>query len=214
LAAKEKAAGVKVQEEASQKKLTRRRQGTKPAHELDEYAGDYFHPGYGDLKVILENGEIHFTFNGITTPLEHWHYETFNGKRAGDPTFEDMKLTFRTDVNGNVAALETPFEPTLDAIVFDKKASAHLFNPEYLQQFVGKYQLATQILTIGLKGNSLTLYVPGGTEMDLVPQVGDEFVLKQVRIISMKFKLDKEGNVIAMELFQPDGVYEAKRVNE
>jgi CubicO group peptidase (beta-lactamase class C family) len=214
LAAKEKAAGQKVEEEAGKKKLTRRREGTTPAHDLDEYTGEYFHPGYGDLKVFLESGEIHFTFNGITTPLEHWHYETFNGKRADDPTFEDMKLTFRTDVNGLVSQLATPFEPTLDAIVFEKKPSAQLFDPDFLQQFVGKYQLATQTLTISLKGNSLSFYVPGGTEMDLVPQVGDEFVLKQVKIVSLKFKLDDEGNVTTLEIIQPNGVFEAKRIKD
>ncbi len=212
--AKEKTAGEEVQKEARQKKHTRKKSGTKPAHELEEYTGGYFHPGYGDLKVFLENGEILFTYNGITTPLEHWHYETFNGKRADDPTFEDMKLNFRTDVNGSVAGLEAPFEPTLDAMVFDKKPNARLFDPAYLQQFVGKYQLATQTLTIGLKGNSLTLFIPGGEELDLVPQVGDEFILKQVKIVSLRFKLNAEGSVVALELFQPDGVYEAKRVND
>jgi CubicO group peptidase (beta-lactamase class C family) len=212
--AKEKASGEEVRKEASQKKQTRRKQGTKPAHEIGEYAGDYFHPGYGDLKVFLKNEEIFFTYNGITTPIEHWHYETFSGKRADDPTFEDMKLTFRTDVNGNVAGLEAPFEPTLDEIMFAKKPNARLFDPDYLQQFVGKYQLATQIFIIGLKGNSLTIFSPGGAEMDLVPEVGDEFTIKQVRIVSLKFKTDEQGQVVALELFQPDGVYEAKRINE
>lgn len=213
-AAKEKSAGEEAQKEARQKKETRRKSGTKPAHESEEYTGDYFHPGYGDLKVFLEEGEILFTYNGITTPLEHWHYETFNGKRADDPTFEDMKLTFRTDVNGNVASLEAPFEPTLDEIVFEKKPDARLFDPDYLQQFVGKYRLATQTLTINLKGKSLTAFIPGGDEMDLVPQVGDEFVLEQVKIISLRFKTDEKGNVVALELFQPDGVYEAKRLED
>lgn len=213
-AAKEKAAGEEVQKEAQQKKHTRRKSGTKPVHELEEYTGDYFHPGYGDLKVFLGKEEILFTYNGITTPLDHWHYETFNGKRADDPTFEDMKLTFRTDVNGYVVSLEAPFEPTLDAMVFHKKPNARLFDPEYLQQFVGKYQLATQTFTISLKGDRLTLNIPGGVEMDLVPQVGDEFTLKQVKIVSLRFKFDAEGNVVALELFQPDGVYEAKRIND
>ena len=213
-AAKEKAAGEEVQQEAKQKKHTRRKSGTKPAHELEEYTGDYFHQGYGNLKVFLKNEEVCFTYNGITTPIEHWHYETFNAKRADDPTFEDMKLTFRTDVNGNVAALEAPFEPTLDAIVFDKKPDARLFDSSYLQQFVGKYQLATQTLNINIKGNGLTLYIPGGAELNLVPQVGDEFILKQVKIVSLRFKFDDEGKVVALELFQPDGVYEAKRIDD
>jgi hypothetical protein len=213
-AAKQKTAGEEIQKEASQKKHTRKKPGTKPAHEFEEYIGDYFHPGYGDLKVFVKNGEIVFTYNGITTPLEHWHFETFNGKRADDPTFEDMKLTFRTDVDGHVASLEIPFEPTLEAMVFEKKPDARLFDRTFLQQFVGKYQLATQTLTINLKGDRLTLYIPGQSELDLVPQVGDEFTLKQVKIVSLKFKVDSEGKVVALELFQPDGVYEAKRVND
>ncbi len=213
-AAKEKAVGEKVAEEAREKKETRRKPGTKPAHALEAYTGDYFHPGYGDLKVFQKNGEIAFVYNGITTPLEHWHYETFNGKRADDPTFENMKLTFRTDVNGNVAALEAPFEPTLEDIIFEKKPDARLFDPDYLRQFVGKYQLATQTLTISLKGDGLILYIPGRDGIDLVPQVGDEFVLKQVKIVSMRFKTDEKGDVVALELFQPDGVYEATRIKD
>jgi hypothetical protein len=125
-----------------------------------------------------------------------------------------MKLTFRTDVNGYVVGLEAPFEATLDAMVFEKNPNARLFDPAYLRQFEGKYQLATQTFTISLKGNSLTFFAPGGAEMDLLPQVGEEFVLKQVKIVSLKFKFDAEGKVIAIEIFQPDGVYEAKRVND
>lgn len=213
-AAERKAKGEEAEEKAKQKKHIRRKSGTKLAHKLEEYTGDYSHPGYGDLKVFLQKRQLHFTYNGITTPLEHWHYETFNGKQADDPTFEDMRLTFRTDVNGNVASLEAPFEPTLDPIAFQKKPDARFFDPEYLQQYVGKYQLVDQVITINLKGNSLTAFVPGGTELDLIPEIGDEFTLKQVKIISLKFKTDEKGQVIGLELFQPDGVYEAKRIED
>jgi len=213
-AAERKAKGEEAEKEAKQKKQTRQRSGTKPAHRLEEYIGDYTHPGYGDLKVFLQKRQLHFTYNGITTPLEHWHYETFNGKRADDPTFEDMRLTFRTDVNGNVASLEAPFEPTLDPVAFKKKPDAKLFDPEYLQQFVGKYQLVDQVITINLKGESLTAFVPGGREIDLVPEIGDEFTLKQIKIISLKFKTDDKGQVIGLELYEPDAVYEAKRIED
>ncbi len=213
-AAERKTKGEEAQEEAKQKKHTRRKSGTKPAHKLEEYTGEYHHPGYGDLEVVLQKRQLHFTYNGITTPLEHWHYETFYGKRADDPVFEDMKLTFRTDVKGNVASLEAPFEPTLDPIAFEKKPDARLFDPEYLQQFVGKYQLINQVITIDLKGNSLTAFIPGGTELDLIPEIGDEFILKQVKIISLKFKTDEKGRVTGLELYQPDGVYEAKRIED
>ncbi|MGD8536091.1 MAG: serine hydrolase, partial [Candidatus Aminicenantes bacterium] len=87
------AKGKDMQKEAEEKKATRRITGTVHAHDMADYAGDYAHPGYGDLKVLLEESHLAFTYNGITTPLEHWHYETFNAKRAEDPTFEDTKIT-------------------------------------------------------------------------------------------------------------------------
>ncbi|UCE42839.1 MAG: hypothetical protein JSV17_07795 [Candidatus Aminicenantes bacterium] len=48
----------------------------------------------------------------------------------------------------------------------------------------------------------------------MVPQAGDGFILKQAKIVGLKFKFDNEGNVVARELFQPDGVYETKRIND
>jgi CubicO group peptidase (beta-lactamase class C family) len=213
-AAENKAKGQKVQEEAEQKKQIRRISGTQLAHKLDDYFGDYSHPGYGELTVFKKSDGLFFTYNGITTPLEHWHYETFNGKRTDDPTFEDMKLTFRTDINGFVAFLEAPFEPSLEAIIFEKKPNAQLFDPDYLQQFAGKYKLVNQTITIGLKGNTLTLFVPGQPIYDLEPGLGDEFILKQYRSISLKFKFDEKGQVSGVVFYQPNGVFDAERVND
>jgi CubicO group peptidase (beta-lactamase class C family) len=213
-AAKSKAKGEEAGKEAEKKKVTRRIPGTKPAHKLGDYAGDYNNPGYGDLKVFVQDNALAFTYNSITTPLEHWHYETFNGKRADDPTFEDMKLTFGTDVNGNVAQIEAPFEPTLEPIVFNKKPDPRLFDPAYLQKFVGKYLLIEQVITISLKGNVLTANIPGSQELELVPGLGDEFTLKQMKIVSLRFKTDEKGTVTAIELSQPGGVFEAKRVEK
>ncbi len=211
-AAKRKAEGEEAEKKAKQKKQIRRKPGTKLSHKIEEYAGDYSHPGYGELKVFLKDNRLAFTYNGITTPLDHWHYETFNGGKADDSTFEDMKLTFRTDVNGNVASLVASFEPSTDDIVFKNKPDARLFDPEYLKQFAGKYQLLSQTFTVSLKGNGLTLYVPGQPVYDLVPDLGGDFFLKQYKIISLEFILDDKGNVTGLELNQPNGVFDAKRI--
>lgn len=213
-AAENKAKGEEAGKAAEKKKTTRRKPDTKPDHSLEEYLGDYNHPGYGDLNVFVQEGKFFFTYNGITTPLEHWHFETFNGGTADDPTFKDMKMTFRTDVNGYVSSLEVPFEATLEAIVFKKKPDARLYDPEYLQQFVGKYKLITQTLTVSLKGNGLVISIPGQPALDLVPGFGDEFTLKQVKIISLRFIIDDQGSVKALELIQPSGIYEAERIKE
>jgi CubicO group peptidase (beta-lactamase class C family) len=210
-AAKRQAEGEAVGKKAEEKKATRRRPGTVPAHKLDEYAGDYRHPGYGDLKVTLKGSQLGFIYNSIATPLAHWHYETFNGGKAEDPAFEDMKLTFRTDVNGNVVGIAIPFEPSLDDIYFDKKPDARLSDPAYLKSLVGAYTLASQTVTVSLKGNGLTIYVPGQPVYDLVPEVGGEFSLKQAKIIRVRFQEDAKAQVTGVEVSQPGGVFEYKR---
>ncbi|MCR4397251.1 MAG: DUF3471 domain-containing protein, partial [Candidatus Saccharicenans sp.] len=169
-----------VGEKAEQKAQARKIKGTRPAHSLEEYAGTYVHPGYGEVKVTLKDKSLSFTYNGITTPLEHWHYETFNGLQAEDPTFKDMKLTFQTDVNGNVAAVAAPFEPTADLIVFQKKPDEKYYNPTFLKKFAGKFTLLDQVISVDLKGDILTMTVPGQPVYELVPVPGDEFTLKQI----------------------------------
>ena len=204
--------GQDLAKQAEKKKFARRIPLTKLAHGLGSYAGDYFHPGYGVLQVLLKGGRLSFTYNGITTPLEHWHYETFNGVKGSDPTFEDFKLLFRTDVNGRVNALEAQMEPTLAAIVFDKKPASRLLDPVYLQKFCGSYSLLERVLTVSLKGNSLKIVIPGQPEYDLLPGLDEEFTLKQAKIVSIRFKTDAKGKVVALETIQPNGIFEAKRV--
>jgi CubicO group peptidase (beta-lactamase class C family) len=213
-AAKRKAEGEEAEKKAKGKKHVRQKPGTKPAHKLEEYVGDYEHPGYGEIKVFLKDNKLTFTYNGITTPLEHWHYETFNGGEADDPTFKDSKLTFRTDAKGNVAEITAPFEPSTDEIIFNKKPDARFFDPEYLKQFTGQYKFLSQTFTVNLKGESLTLHVPGQPLYDLVPDLGGEFFFKQFKIISLRFIMDEQGNVTKFEMYQPSGVFEAERITE
>ena len=210
-AAKKLAEGEAVGKKAEEKKTTRRRPGTVPAHKLDEYVGDYRHPGYGDLKVTLKGTQLDFTYNVITTPLGHWHYETFNGGKAEDPTFKDMKLTFRTDVNGNVVGVAIPFEVSLDDIYFVKKPDARLSDPAYLKTLLGSYTLVSQTVTVSLKGDLLTLFIPGQPVYDLVPEVGGEFSLKVAKVVRVRFLEDAKGQVTGLEVSQPGGVFEYKR---
>jgi CubicO group peptidase (beta-lactamase class C family) len=210
-AAKKIAAGREVGKKAEENKTARRRPGTVPAHKLEEYAGDYRHPGYGDLEVTLKAGQLGFVYNGIATPLSHWHFETFNGGKAEDPAFEDMKLTFRTDANGYVVGVSIPFEASVDDIYFTKKPDARQSDPAYLKTLLGNYALPTQTVTVGLKGDVLTLSIPGQPVYELVPEVGGEFSLKAAKVVRLRFLADAKGQVTVVEISQPGGVYEYKR---
>jgi CubicO group peptidase (beta-lactamase class C family) len=210
-AAKRRAVAEAAGKEARKKKEVVRVPGTHPAHKVEDYAGDYEHPGYGVLKVDLHEGHLETTYNGITTALEHWHYETFNGMKAADDTFEDMKYTFQTDAQGFVSALSVPFEPSVKDIVFTKKPDARLFDAEYLKRFLGSYELPNQVATVSLKSNSLVMQVGPQLPQELVPTVGGDFALKQARIVTLHFVSDPKGDVTAVEFRQPNGVFTAKR---
>ena len=213
-AAKEIERGREIEKKAQEKGLERRIEDTSPTHSLKEYTGVYRHPGYGELNVFLKNEQLHFVFNQIITPLEHWHYETFNGQRGTDPTFEDMKIIFRTDINGRVSALEAPFEPTLEEIKFQKQPDPKYYDPSYLSRFTGTYNLGVQTLQVNLKGDILTLIIPGQPEYELIPDLGGEFILDRAKAIRVSFKTDETGSAKALMVIQAGGVYQAEKVKQ
>jgi len=197
--------------EGEKKKEVTRVQGTQPSHKLEDYVGDYEHPGYGVLKVALRDGKLEATFNNIATPLEHWHYDTFNGGKAKDPTFSNMKYLFQTDVNGYVAKVSAQFEPSVKEIVFAKKPDARLFDPAYLSRYAGAYDLMGQTINVSLKGAALVAVIGGQPPVDLVPALSGDFTFKQVQVVSLHFIMDDKGNAASFELRQPGTVLTAKR---
>jgi hypothetical protein len=54
---------------------------TSPALPLEQYAGRYTDPLYGELNVTVENKKVLVSLNNIVkATLEHWHYDTFRGE--------------------------------------------------------------------------------------------------------------------------------------
>lgn len=104
--------------QADEETAAPRVEGTKPAHPLAEYAGEYVHPSYGLIAIAMKGDRLEVDYKGFVSPLEHWHFETFN-LAAGD--LEGQKLTFRTDAAGKVASVSGAFEPAVDDIVFKRR---------------------------------------------------------------------------------------------
>jgi len=200
--------------EAKKKKESVRRSGTKPAHPLEEYAGDYEHPGYGALTVELRDGKLVAIFNGIRATLDHWHYEVFNAPKAdNDPALVDInwKLQFQTNVKGDVDAVAVPLEPSVKPIVFAKRPDKKLSDPDYLKRFEGEYELAGQTATIRLQGHALIFQQAGGPPVELIPDRNDEFNLKKTPGVSVRFVTDAQGKVNEIAVSTDDGVFTARR---
>ena len=188
-----------------------RKRGTHPSHSLNEYMGDYIHPGYGTVTLKEVNGQLQATFNSFTYILEHWHYDTFVvSKETEDKLISNagMKLTFRLSLQGDVEELLIPFEPSVSDIIFKKKPQDALAR---LQQFVGSYEIYHYTIEIALRNQMLCALIPGQPVYELIPVGDNEFTVKSLKGYTVRFL--NHGMDLAQEvlLIQPYGTYSAKR---
>ncbi len=73
--------GEKEEKDFEAKRVT----NTNPTKPLDEYAGKYTDPLYGELEIAVVNGALAFTANNfLKATLSHWHYDTFRGMYEKD----------------------------------------------------------------------------------------------------------------------------------
>lgn len=197
----------KAAQEAEAREDEGRKKGTKPAHALDEYAGVYTHPSYGDLRIERQGNGLAVSYNALQkTPLEHWHYEVWNlteGEGKG------TKINFQTNAQGDVDRLSLPLEPAVAEIVFTRKPTQ--LTAEQLRRFVGEYELPGAVATVELQaGDRLTVTVLGQPTYELLPYRANELKLKGLTGYSLRFE-EENGVVTAASFVQPNGTFRAKR---
>lgn len=186
--------------------------GTKPSHKLEDYVGEYEHPAYGILSVSLKDGKLVGSLHGITGALEHWHYDVFKMSVEDIPGEQSMLLTFETNSRGDIDKLHAPLEPMVDEIVFERLPDKKLSDPQFLQRFVGKYELMGETMSISLKGDhTLVITVQGQPPYDLRPYRGTEFMFKDLDGFAVEFTMDGD-KVKEMIIKQPNGIFTAKPV--
>ena len=122
-----------------------------------------------------------------------------------------MKISFSSDVQGNVASIAVPFEPNVKDILFARTASDEMRQKSFLEQFVGKYRsLETQIIDVVLKDDMLTIAMMSAPEMELEPYQGTEFKVKGAPA-SIEFKLE-DGKVTGADMLQGGAVFNAEKI--
>lgn len=204
--------GRSLLKESEEKSKATRKANTKPSHILSDYVGEYYNPGYGSIKISMQGDKLEMSFNNIVTPLEHWHYDVFNGIKTGkDDTFDGFKLMFQSDIKGNIATISAPFEPAVKNILFTKKADARLSDLNYIKNFVGEYDLNGTVLTVSLEADQLKLLVPGQPLYTLVPTVGNEFALKDYEAITTSFEGNDKEPASVLVINQDGAIFSAKR---
>ena len=201
--------GEAAEEEAKKKGYTPRKPNTRPSRELAEYAGDYQHPGYGVVRITQESGELRFAFNSASGPVKHFHYDVFEVPEDPRNPLQRTKIAFHGNIQGEIDRLSAPLESNTGEIIFTRLPAR--IDRQVLETLTGGYLVGPMTATVALKGESLTLTVPGQPTYDLVPVRGLMFNLKGLTGFSVEFKKDPSGAVIEMAVFQPNATFVAKR---
>jgi CubicO group peptidase (beta-lactamase class C family) len=191
------------------KRVEDRIRRTRPSHPLADYAGTYAHPGYGQMRVDLDNGRLVATYNGMELPLKHYHYDTF------ELTYERFeftaKVTFAADHRGEIAQIAAPLEPTVRDIIFARVPDETMTDPAFLEPLCGTYEFMGTPVVVSFKGDALQVAIPGQPEYVLTPVKGTEFAVRGLSGFSVTFNVDAEGSVTDALLNQMGAVFVAKR---
>ncbi|MBN2409078.1 MAG: serine hydrolase [Candidatus Aminicenantes bacterium] len=205
---KMKAEGEKTKKEADKD----RQLNTKPSHPLEDYAGEYAHPGYGTLSVTKEGDNLKARYNGKDFGLSHYHYDVFEFKDLFEGEGRGTKVTFGLDIKGNVMTATVQLEPAVKDIVFSRLPDKAMSERSFLEKFCGQYELQGQLFTVQIKGgNTLVVQVPGQPEIELVPYKGTEFTFKGMPNAAIEFVLDESGAAVEAKLKQAGAVLTAPK---
>jgi Domain of unknown function (DUF3471)/Beta-lactamase len=190
-----------------------RRLNTRPGHDLADYAGDYDHPGYGRITIAHAEGTLSWAYRGMSEPLAHRHYDTFELPEAPDRLLPDrLTISFSTDREGNIASLAAPFEPLVKDIVFTRMAAGDCMNPAFRQRCTGTFSQGATTVVVGQDNDGqLTLTVGSQPTYKLRPYQSRTFVIDELEGFRVEFHLGPDGEVNELFLHQPNATLVARR---
>jgi CubicO group peptidase (beta-lactamase class C family) len=170
---------------------------------IEAFAGRYRNPGYGDVEFVLDGGKLRARYNSHDVDVEHRHYDVFELKFT-QPQEGAIPATFTGDTEGEIAAVQIPFEGTVKPIVFERVPPE--LSAADIAGFAGEYVMEPMRLIIELEGEALTgrlLPVSGG-RFTLVPYRGTTFKVKEQESTTVEFVSGPDGDKAVV---QPLGVF-------
>jgi CubicO group peptidase (beta-lactamase class C family) len=178
-------------EEAKLKGYTAQVPGTHPSHDLAGFAGEYESPAYGLASVALANGALEFNYHGDGGPLNHYHYDVFEVGERELGQLSKLKVTFHTNLMGDVDSLSVPFEASVKEIVFSRLPDRRMKETTFLRPLTGTYQRGAATVTVAMQGDhAITMSTGGQPAFELEPVRGTRFNIKGQNGSSVEFKGD------------------------
>lgn len=207
----------KRNEEAEKNKESDQVAGTRPSHNLQEYTGEYNHPGYGKFRVVLRNDSVFAQFPYTDLWLDHYHYDIFASypieKGKVDTDTEWFKFNFRTNNIGEISSLEVEFEGSVDPIEFDHQPNLFEVEMEVLEKYVGEYELGQAKVKVYVKDNKeLYMFINGQPEYQLLATGPHKFSIKILEGFKVEFVEGENGDIVELKSIQPNGTYTGKKI--
>ena len=208
----------KEEEKAKSKTTLSKIENTKPSHILQDYTGEYSHPGYGEFNIINKKDSLFAYFKLKTLYLRHEHYdifEPFEVTKTGIDTTDKgpLRLNFITNNGGEISLVRMKVEGALDhPIQFKHKPNIIDVDKAILEKYVGDYELSGTAIKVYIKNESkLYLFVKGQPEYELLATAVHKFSFKTLEGFKVEFVESEDNSINEIVLIQPNGTFKAAR---
>ncbi|MFN2539825.1 MAG: serine hydrolase [Mycobacteriales bacterium] len=146
---------------------------------LNDYVGEYAHPGYGPITIGGDAERLTFSYYNLPEGhLEHRHLEVFDAVVQVSGDDNRFPAQFTHDLEAEVDGLLVKLEPTLPPLRFERRHSTAHLTDEFLDEVAGSYAFGAVRAVVTRRGEKdLLLSVAGGPAVALVPRSGRTFTL-------------------------------------
>lgn len=189
---------------------------TSPSHVLNDYTGNYYHPGYGRFEITKESDSLFANFKLMKMYLKHEHYDIFEPFEVTDEGIDTtdtgpLRLNFLTNNDGSIGSVRMKIEGALDhPIEFEHEPSEMTLTDDILEKYVGVYELQPGFdITITLEDGHLMSQATGQSKVELFAESETKFFLKVVEA-QVEF-VEEEDGTYSMILYQAGRKIPARR---
>jgi hypothetical protein len=180
--------------------------GTKPAHPVEDYQGEFEHPAYGVVRIgpaasgSDQEPGLSFDFHKIRLPLTHFHFDRFDS--PDDEEDGKWSVNFQTSPQGEVDRAVMSLDEA--EVVFTRRAATELADPKTLAQYAGTYTTPNggKFQVVLDEQNGLGIVFPGAPFQKLVPWKPHRFRIPEFSDITIEFVV-VSGVVTAMRQIDP-----------
>ncbi len=205
-----KALAQQATDEETQKSA--RKPNTRPSHDPVDYAGDYEHPAYGRMTIAAKDGGLQWAWRGMSAPLSHRHYDTFELPRVPfDLNPDRLAISFATDRDGNIASLSAQLETMVPDIVFKRAPAGECLDDAFRKACVGRYRYGSTVHVVAQEADGqLTLKPDFQPLYHLSPYQDTTFNIAELEGFRVEFRRGPEGKIHELVFHQPNGTFIAK----